>query len=77
VATPAKSAKLEDKLSLERALRALEDAHQSLKEFSTTDTVTNNDAVAAELKTLRHKAKKLRKAREYFGRPVGPHFQIQ
>jgi hypothetical protein len=32
-----------------------------LKEFSTTDTVTNNDAVAAELKTLRHKAKKLRK----------------
>jgi hypothetical protein len=56
-----KSAKLEDKLSLERALRALEDTHQSLKEFSTTDTVTNNDAFAAELKTLRHKAKKLRK----------------
>jgi hypothetical protein len=58
---PAKSAKREDKLPLERALRALEDVHQSLKEFSTTDSVTNNDAIAAELKTVRHKAKKLRK----------------
>jgi hypothetical protein len=61
VATPAKSAKREDKLPLERALRALEDVHKSLKEFSTTDAVTNNDAIAAELKTVRHKAKKLRK----------------
>jgi hypothetical protein len=61
VATPAKSAKREDKLPLERALRALEDVHKSLKEFSATDAVINNDAVAAELKTVRHKAKKLRK----------------
>jgi hypothetical protein len=61
VATRAKIAKREDKLPLERALRALEDVHQSLKEFSTTDTVTNNDAFAAEFKTVRHKAKKLRK----------------
>jgi hypothetical protein len=61
VVTPAKFAKREDKLPLERALRALEDVHQSLKEFSTTDTVTSNDAFAAELKTIRHKAKKLRK----------------
>ena len=49
------------RINLERALRALEDVHQSLKEFSTTDTVTNNDAIAAELKTIRRKAKKLRK----------------
>ncbi len=42
-------------------MRALEDVHQSLKEFSATDTVTKNDAIAAELKTVRHKAKKLRK----------------
>jgi hypothetical protein len=61
VATRAKIAKREDKLPLERALRALEDVHQSLKEFSTMDTVTNNDAFAAELKIVRHKAKKLRK----------------
>jgi hypothetical protein len=61
LATPARSAKREDKLPLERALRALEDVHQSLKEFSATESVTNNDAFAAELKTVRHKAKKLRK----------------
>lgn len=61
MATPAKSAKREDKLPLERALRALEDVHQSLKEFSTTDTVSDNDAIAAEIKSVRHKAKKLRK----------------
>jgi hypothetical protein len=60
VAIPAKSAKREDKLPL-RALRALEDVHQSLKEFSSKDTVTNNDAIAAELKAVRHKAKRLRK----------------
>jgi hypothetical protein len=42
-------------------MRALEDVHQSLKEFSATEAVTNNDAIAAELKTVRHKAKKLRK----------------
>jgi hypothetical protein len=61
VAIPAKSAKREDKLPLERALRALEDVHQSLKEFSSKDTVSNNDAIAAELKAVRHKAKRLRK----------------
>jgi hypothetical protein len=60
VATPAKTAKREDKLPLERALRALEDVHKSLKEFSATDAVTNNDAIAFELKTVRHKAKKVR-----------------
>jgi hypothetical protein len=58
--TPTKS-KREDKLPLERALRALEDVHQSLREFSATDSVTNNDAFVAELKKVRHKSKKLRK----------------
>jgi hypothetical protein len=61
LATPAKSAKREDKLPLERALRALEDVHRSLKEFSATDSATNNDAFAADLKTVRHKTKRQRK----------------
>jgi hypothetical protein len=61
MAAPEKSAKREDKLPLERALRALEDVHKSLKEFSATDAVKDNAAFAAELKTVRHKAKKLRK----------------
>jgi CCR4-NOT transcriptional regulation complex NOT5 subunit len=60
VTTPAKSAKREDKLPLERALRALEDVHKSLKEFSKTDTVSKNEMLNAELKTVRHKAKRLR-----------------
>lgn len=53
--------KREDRLPLERALRALEDVHQSLKEFSATDSVKDNDAFAAELQQVRHKAKKVRK----------------
>jgi hypothetical protein len=56
-----KPAKREDRLPLERVLRALEDVHQSLKEFSTMDSVTTSDPFAAELKRFRHKAKKLRK----------------
>jgi hypothetical protein len=63
-----KTEKREDKLPLERALRALEDVHKSLKDFSNTDTVARNDALAAELKTVRHKARKLRKrAHTLFG----------
>jgi hypothetical protein len=61
LATPAKSAKREDKLPLERALRALEDVHQSLKEFSKVDSVAKSEAFAAEVKSVRHNAKKLRK----------------
>jgi hypothetical protein len=61
LATLAKSAKREDKLPLVRALRALEDVHQSFKEFSSTDSATNNDAFAADLKTVRHQTKRLRK----------------
>jgi hypothetical protein len=61
VTTPERIEKREDKLPLERALRALEDVHKSLKDFSKTDTVTKSDALAAELKTVRHKTRKLRK----------------
>jgi hypothetical protein len=61
VAASLKPAKREDKFPLERTLRALEDVHRSLKEFSTTDSVTTSDVFAAELKRFRHKAKKLRK----------------
>lgn len=61
VAASLKPAKREDRLPLERALRALEDVHRSLKEFSTTDSVMTSDAFAANVKRFRHKAKKLRK----------------
>jgi hypothetical protein len=56
----AKIGKLEDKLPLERALRALEDVHRSLKEFSKKESVEENAALNAEAKVVRHKAKKLR-----------------
>ena len=61
MAKPAKIGKREDKLPLERALRALEDVHESLKQFSQQDSVCENEALNAGVKTLRHKAKKLRK----------------
>jgi hypothetical protein len=61
MALPVKSEKREDKLPLERALRALEDARQSLKKFSATESVAANDALHAELRIVRHKARKLRK----------------
>jgi hypothetical protein len=61
MATLERTEKREDKLPLERALRALEDVHKSLKDFSKTDTIAKNDTLAAELKTVRHKARKLRK----------------
>jgi hypothetical protein len=75
MATTAKIDKQEDRLPLERALRALEDVHKSLKEFSKTDTVAKNDLVAAELKTVRHKAKKLRKRADALARLCGRGFQ--
>lgn len=61
MATLATIGKREDKLPLERALRALEDVHKSRKEFSMTDTVAKNGALNAEIKTVRHKVRKLRK----------------
>lgn len=61
MAQPGKIGKREDKLPLERALRALEDVHSSLKEFSRLDSVGEDEALNAGLKTIRHKAKKLRK----------------
>jgi hypothetical protein len=61
VATSAKPPQREDKLPLERALRALEDIHKSLKEFSKRRSVIENVALNGMVKTTRHKAKKLRK----------------
>jgi hypothetical protein len=61
MAPATKIGKLEDKLPLERALRALEDVRKSLKEFATKESVTENVALSAGVKTIRHKAKKLRK----------------
>jgi hypothetical protein len=61
MAQPAKAGKREDKLPLERAQRALEDVHTSLKEFSKQISVEENEALNASVKTVRHKAKKLRK----------------
>jgi two-component sensor histidine kinase len=54
-------AKREDKLPLERALRALEDLHKSLKEFATVDSVARNPDLKAEAENVRAKTKKLRK----------------
>jgi hypothetical protein len=75
MAMTAKIDKQEDRLPLERALRALEDVHKSLKEFSKTDTVAKNDLVAAELKTVRHKAKKLRERANALARLCGRGFE--
>jgi hypothetical protein len=61
MALPVKSENREDKLPLERALRALEDVRKSLKRFSATESVAGSDALNAELKIVRRKAKKLRK----------------
>jgi hypothetical protein len=58
----------------ERALCAPEDVHQSLKEFSATDSVANNDGFAAEPRKARKK-KKLRK-RAIVGSIVGSHFRF-
>lgn len=57
-------AKREDKLPLERALRALDDLHKSLKEFSKTDSVVGNAELNAEAGNVRDKAKKLRRRSE-------------
>ena len=56
-----RSEQREDRLPLERALRALEDVPKSLKQFSATDSVAGNAALNAELKIVRHNARKLRK----------------
>jgi hypothetical protein len=60
----ASPAKREDKLPLERALRALEDLHKSLKEFSKTDSVVGNAELNAEAGNVRDKAKKLHRRSE-------------
>jgi hypothetical protein len=57
----AKFGKREDKLPLERVLRALEDVHESLKEFSKEKSVADDIALSVEIKVVRHKTKGLRK----------------
>ena len=57
MAQPAKIGKREDKLPLERALRALEDVHSSLKEFAKQDSVKENEALNTGVKTARTRQK--------------------
>jgi exonuclease VII small subunit len=57
----AKTEKREDRLPLERALRALEDAQKSLKKFSKTDVTLSNPTLKEGVRLTRHKLKKLRK----------------
>jgi hypothetical protein len=69
MALPVKSEKREDKLPLERALRALEDARKSLKQFSATESVAANDALNAEHEIVRPEAAQ---ARDGAREPLGP-----
>jgi hypothetical protein len=46
---------------LRSARCALRDVHKSLKEFSKKDSAAENVTLSAEMKIVRHKAKKLRK----------------
>jgi hypothetical protein len=61
MAFPAKIGMREDKLPLERAIRALEDVHKSFKEFSKQNFFAENFALSVEIKKVRHRTKKLRK----------------
>ena len=62
---PARSEVKEDVLPLQRALRALDDAHRSLKQFSQTGSVGGDAALSESVLQLRGKVKKVRKrARE-------------
>jgi hypothetical protein len=51
----------EDVLPLQRALRSLEDAKLSLKQFSQTGSVGKDQALAESVSELRRKLKKSRK----------------
>jgi hypothetical protein len=57
----ARTEKQEDRLPLERALRALEDAQTSLKQFSKTDAALSSPTLKEAVRLTRHKLKKLRK----------------
>jgi hypothetical protein len=57
----------EDIMPLQRALRALDDAKRSLKQFSQTRSVEKSQALAASVDELRHKVKKARKLGQEIG----------
>jgi hypothetical protein len=71
MALPARSEVRKDVLPLQRAMRALEDARQSLKRLGGTGSVEKDAALAERVKELRRGVKKSRKlaqsvAREWF-----------
>jgi hypothetical protein len=70
----ASPAKREDKLPLERALRALEDLHKSLKEFSKTDSVVGNVELNAEAERSRQ-GQEAAQTQRSAGGAVGAYFQ--
>jgi hypothetical protein len=61
MALPGRIENLEDRLPLERALRALEDAKTSLKTSAKKTSVKNNPALQQSVKDVRHRLKKLTK----------------
>jgi hypothetical protein len=58
---PPRSEIKEDVLPLQRALRALDDAKRSLKQFSQTGSAEASQALSASVDDLRHQVKKARK----------------
>ena len=58
---PVKTAVKEDGLSLQRTLRALEDARKSIKAFAACGSVANDPALAMAVDEFRHTLKKARK----------------
>ena len=64
MALPRRTTKNEDLLPLDRAFRALEDAHKSFKEFSTKETVESNDTLKDALGSAKKKIKKLLQRKE-------------
>ena len=58
---PARSEVKEDVLSLQRALRALDDAKRSLKQYSQTGSVQEDPQLLDSVNLLRRKVKKARK----------------
>jgi hypothetical protein len=59
MALPVRTENQEDRLPLERALRALEDARTSLKAFGQKTSVKNNPALQQSVKDVRHRLKKV------------------
>jgi hypothetical protein len=58
---PARSEMKEDVVPMQRALRALDDAKRSLKQFGQTGSVTKDPALSDNLDLVRRKVKKARK----------------